>query len=181
MFGSVMKVSFKILLVMFAGVMGAGSLGLGLLWSLASRPELMSVCSIDATEPEEHGDFRWWQPLQLFEWESAELELNCREVQRTVDVRVKEMIPFLRPINQQWTMAHILGEEWFNDFSEVRSKDSDPIDHLKLGHFIDKHKLECRYSPISIFPWASEGIVKCRTGSGNWHFFHSALDDSSKR
>jgi hypothetical protein len=141
----------------------------------------MSQCTVAATEREEHGDFRIWQPLQILEWESSELEIDCNEVQAKLDVRVKEMIPILRPFNQQWTMSTQFGDEWYQEFMGVRIKDSDPIDQVKLGTFVANWKLECRHSPLNVFPWAGDGITKCRINEGKWEFFHSSFDDSSKQ
>jgi hypothetical protein len=141
----------------------------------------MSECTVSATEPEEHGDFRFFQPTQILEWESAELELRCDQVQRQVDVRVLEMVPFVRPFNQMWTMSNQFGEEWYKDFKEVRIKDSDQIDLVTLGNFVKLYNLECRYSPANFFPWAQDGITKCRVNQGPWQFFYSNLDDASKR
>jgi hypothetical protein len=161
-------------------VLGGFSLFSAIGWKVASNPSLMSSCTIFATEPEEHGDFRIWQPLQAFEWESAELEIDCGQVQRKVDVEVREMVPFIRPFNQYWTMSSRFGQPWTNDFNAVRLKDSDPIDHIRLGNFITKYKLECRYSPVTIFPWARDGITKCRINQGSWEFFYASLEDSSQ-
>lgn len=150
-------------------------------WKFASNPAFMSACTVEATEPEEHGDFRIWQPLQMFEFESEELEVNCREVQRTVDIKMNEMVPIFRPFNQQWTMASQFGKQFHDDFKAVRNKDSDPIDLSRLANFVNGYKLECRYSPVTLFPWSQEGIVKCRINNGKWMFFHSSVDDASKR